>query len=170
MVPRYGEAPSTSQYCCWSLAYRCFRLHSQFGGGKSTGFGLIYDDVKAAKQFEPKYRLVRVRGRRRQRRPQHAAALHCRGLGAWDVMHCIAHYVISGVDAVISSRQATWLDIRGSISFQRCRWHTAGTPCLFRGELSCFGILRFVASTSTVCSFFCIIQQSMKKQACTAEQ
>ena len=32
----------------------------QFGGGKSTGFGLIYDDLKAAKQFEPKYRLVRV--------------------------------------------------------------------------------------------------------------
>lgn len=34
----------------------------QFGGGKSTGFGLIYDDVKAAKQFEPKYRLIRVCG------------------------------------------------------------------------------------------------------------
>ena len=32
----------------------------QFGGGKSTGFGLIYDDLKAAKQFEPKYRLIRV--------------------------------------------------------------------------------------------------------------
>jgi hypothetical protein len=32
----------------------------QFGGGKSTGFGLIYDDVKSAKQFEPKYRLIRV--------------------------------------------------------------------------------------------------------------
>lgn len=36
----------------------------QFGGGKSTGFGLIYDDVKAAKQFEPKYRLIRVSSRR----------------------------------------------------------------------------------------------------------
>ena len=32
----------------------------QFGGGKSTGFGLIYDDAKSAKQFEPKYRLLRV--------------------------------------------------------------------------------------------------------------
>lgn len=31
-----------------------FRTH--FGGGKSTGFGLIYDDVKAAEKFEPKYR------------------------------------------------------------------------------------------------------------------
>ncbi len=32
----------------------------QFGGGKSTGFGLIYDTVDAAKKFEPKYRLIRV--------------------------------------------------------------------------------------------------------------
>jgi ribosomal protein S24E len=32
----------------------------QFGGGKSTGFGLIYDNLDAAKKFEPKYRLVRV--------------------------------------------------------------------------------------------------------------
>ena len=32
----------------------------QFGGGKSTGFGLIYDTVDSAKKFEPKYRLIRV--------------------------------------------------------------------------------------------------------------
>ena len=32
----------------------------QFGGGKSTGFGLIYDTLDAAKKFEPRYRLVRV--------------------------------------------------------------------------------------------------------------
>lgn len=32
----------------------------QFGGGKSTGFGLIYDSVEASKKFEPKYRLIRV--------------------------------------------------------------------------------------------------------------
>ena len=32
----------------------------QFGGGKSTGFGLIYDSLDAAKKFEPKYRLIRV--------------------------------------------------------------------------------------------------------------
>ena len=37
-----------------------FGLKTQFGGGKSTGFGLIYDNVQVAKQFEPKYRLVRV--------------------------------------------------------------------------------------------------------------
>jgi len=34
-----------------------FRTH--FGGGKSTGFGLVYDSVDSAKKFEPKYRLVR---------------------------------------------------------------------------------------------------------------
>ncbi|ORX76838.1 hypothetical protein BCR32DRAFT_329180 [Anaeromyces robustus] len=34
-----------------------FRTH--FGGGKSTGYALIYDDIEAAKKFEPKYRLVR---------------------------------------------------------------------------------------------------------------
>ncbi|KAG2490979.1 hypothetical protein HYH03_010653 [Edaphochlamys debaryana] len=36
-----------------------FGFRTQFGGGKSTGFGLIYDDLKGAKQFEPKYRLIR---------------------------------------------------------------------------------------------------------------
>ncbi|KAL5729597.1 ribosomal protein S24A [Ranunculus cassubicifolius] len=35
-----------------------FRTH--FGGGKSTGFGLIYDSVENAKKYEPKYRLFRV--------------------------------------------------------------------------------------------------------------
>jgi len=34
-----------------------FRTH--FGGGKSTGYALIYDNIEAAKKFEPKYRLVR---------------------------------------------------------------------------------------------------------------
>jgi small subunit ribosomal protein S24e len=36
-----------------------FGFRTQFGGGKSTGFGLIYDDVKSAQKFEPKYRLIR---------------------------------------------------------------------------------------------------------------
>jgi small subunit ribosomal protein S24e len=36
-----------------------FGLKTQFGGGKSTGFGLIYDNVDMAKKFEPKYRLIR---------------------------------------------------------------------------------------------------------------
>lgn len=32
---------------------------AQFGGGKTTGFGLIYDSLESAKKFEPTYRLVR---------------------------------------------------------------------------------------------------------------
>lgn len=36
-----------------------FGFHTAFGGGKSTGFALIYDTLDAAKKFEPKYRLVR---------------------------------------------------------------------------------------------------------------
>mmetsp|Transcript_11197 Transcript_11197/g.20272 ORF Transcript_11197/g.20272 Transcript_11197/m.20272 type:complete len:132 (-) Transcript_11197:423-818(-) len=36
-----------------------FGFRTQFGGGKSTGFGLIYESQKAATKFEPKHRLVR---------------------------------------------------------------------------------------------------------------
>ena len=32
----------------------------QFGGGKSTGFGLIYDSVDDVKHFEPKHRQARL--------------------------------------------------------------------------------------------------------------
>jgi small subunit ribosomal protein S24e len=37
-----------------------FGLRTQFGGGRTTGFALIYDDEASQKKFEPKYRLVRV--------------------------------------------------------------------------------------------------------------
>ncbi len=37
-----------------------FSFKTCFGGGKSTGFGLIYDSLDQAKKFEPKYRLARV--------------------------------------------------------------------------------------------------------------
>ncbi|KAH9318040.1 hypothetical protein KI387_019809, partial [Taxus chinensis] len=36
-----------------------FGFRTQFGGGKSTGFGLIYDSLENAKKYEPKYRLIR---------------------------------------------------------------------------------------------------------------
>ncbi|KAF9597711.1 hypothetical protein IFM89_021198 [Coptis chinensis] len=36
-----------------------FKFRTHFGGGKSTGFGLIYDYVDSAMKFEPKYRLIR---------------------------------------------------------------------------------------------------------------
>mmetsp|Transcript_2990 Transcript_2990/g.3542 ORF Transcript_2990/g.3542 Transcript_2990/m.3542 type:complete len:133 (-) Transcript_2990:109-507(-) len=37
-----------------------FGFKTKFGGGKSTGFGLIYDSLDAVKKFEPRYRLVRA--------------------------------------------------------------------------------------------------------------
>ncbi|KAK1770744.1 ribosomal protein L23/L15e core domain-containing protein [Phialemonium atrogriseum] len=36
-----------------------FGLRTQFGGGKTTGFALVYDSPEAMKKFEPQYRLVR---------------------------------------------------------------------------------------------------------------
>ncbi|CAH0519262.1 unnamed protein product [Peronospora belbahrii] len=36
-----------------------YGFRTQFGGGKSSGFGLVYDTVNDAKRFEPKYRLIR---------------------------------------------------------------------------------------------------------------
>jgi ribosomal protein S24E len=36
-----------------------FGLRTHFGGGKTTGFALIYDSVDSLKKFEPHYRLVR---------------------------------------------------------------------------------------------------------------
>lgn len=47
---------SSQSLAWWLINTACL----QFGGGKSTGFGLIYDSIDAAKKFEPRYRLVRV--------------------------------------------------------------------------------------------------------------
>lgn len=35
------------------------QFRTQFGVGKSTGFGLIYDSMDSAKKYEPKYMLIR---------------------------------------------------------------------------------------------------------------
>ncbi|KIL70817.1 hypothetical protein M378DRAFT_155747 [Amanita muscaria Koide BX008] len=37
-----------------------FGFRTQFGGGKSSGFVLIYDDEASQRKFEPKHRLIRV--------------------------------------------------------------------------------------------------------------
>jgi small subunit ribosomal protein S24e len=37
-----------------------FGFRTQYGGGKSTGFALVYDSAEALKKFEPAYRLVRI--------------------------------------------------------------------------------------------------------------
>ena len=38
-----------------------FGFRTAFGGGKSTGFGLIYDTLDSLNKLEPKYRRIRVR-------------------------------------------------------------------------------------------------------------
>ena len=63
-----------------------FGLKTQFGGGKSTGFGLIYDNVEVAKKFEPKYRLIRnklaeaVEKSRKQRKERKNRTKKLRGM------------------------------------------------------------------------------------------
>ncbi|KAF8343145.1 putative structural constituent of ribosome [Cantharellus anzutake] len=36
-----------------------FGFRTKFGGGLTTGFGLIYDDEESQRKFEPRFRLVR---------------------------------------------------------------------------------------------------------------
>merc|ERR1712198_33252 len=38
----------------------CFGFKTLFGGGKTTGFALIYDNMDSLKKFEPKYRQQRL--------------------------------------------------------------------------------------------------------------
>merc|ERR1739845_154925 len=38
----------------------CFGFKTLFGGGKTTGFALIYDNMDYLKKFEPKYRQQRL--------------------------------------------------------------------------------------------------------------
>merc|ERR1712243_238522 len=78
-------------YSC--TADRCFTFgfKTQFGGGKSTGFALIYDTMDFAKKFEPKYRLLsqgvieaKTRGSRKQRKEKkndQEGARYCQGQG-----------------------------------------------------------------------------------------
>merc|ERR1739847_135386 len=46
-----------------------FGFHTLFGGNKTIGFALIYDNMDSAKKYEPKYRLARhgVLARRRRK-------------------------------------------------------------------------------------------------------
>jgi len=62
-----------------------YGFKTQYGGGKSTGFGLIYDNINFAKKFEPKYRLIRqglatkVETSRKQRKERKNRAKKVRG-------------------------------------------------------------------------------------------
>merc|ERR1712039_12149 len=43
-----------------SQCIQLFGFKTAFGGGRSTGFGLIYDNLDKMKKFEPTYRLKRA--------------------------------------------------------------------------------------------------------------
>mmetsp|Transcript_7079 Transcript_7079/g.17712 ORF Transcript_7079/g.17712 Transcript_7079/m.17712 type:complete len:132 (+) Transcript_7079:21-416(+) len=43
-----------------SQCIQLFGFKTAFGGGRSSGFGLIYDSLDKMKKFEPKYRLKRA--------------------------------------------------------------------------------------------------------------
>jgi len=63
-----------------------YGFRTQFGGGKSSGFGLIYDNLLVAKKFEPKYRLIRqgldskIATTRKQRKERKNRAKKVRGI------------------------------------------------------------------------------------------
>jgi len=63
-----------------------FGFRTQYGGGKSTGFALIYDTYEALKKFEPHHRLVRFgeatkieKASRQQRKQRKNRAKESRG-------------------------------------------------------------------------------------------
>jgi small subunit ribosomal protein S24e len=62
-----------------------FGFRTMFGGGKTVGFGLIYDSFQAAKKLEPKYRLIRhgigkrIEMGRKQRKERKNRAKRVRG-------------------------------------------------------------------------------------------
>ena len=53
------SALSSSVSKLLSVRYRIW-VNNYVGGGRSTGFALIYDSVEDVKKFEAKYRLARV--------------------------------------------------------------------------------------------------------------
>ncbi len=49
-----------STYDCDPETIVVFGFRTKYGGDRSSGFGLIYDNIAALKKFEPKYRQKRL--------------------------------------------------------------------------------------------------------------
>lgn len=85
----------------------CFGFRTQYGGGKSTGFALIYDSGEALKKFEPRYRLVRygvaskIEKASRQQRMYTLLRLLCWGRRYESLEGC------RSIQADVCNRQAT---------------------------------------------------------------
>ncbi|KAF7491821.1 40S ribosomal protein S24 [Sarcoptes scabiei] len=67
-----GRATVSKQEIRDKLAHLIFSFgnRTDFGGGRTTGFVLIYDTLEYAKKFEPKHRLVRNGLMTRERTPR----------------------------------------------------------------------------------------------------
>ncbi|XP_057297803.1 40S ribosomal protein S24-like isoform X2 [Hydractinia symbiolongicarpus] len=48
----------------------CFGFKTVFGGGKTTGFALVYDNLDYLKKYEPKYRLQRLGLYKKEKAPR----------------------------------------------------------------------------------------------------
>nr|ACO15105.1 40S ribosomal protein S24 [Caligus clemensi] len=64
--PNRSTVPKTEIREKLAKMYKCtpdrvfaFGYRTNFGGGKTTGFAIIYETLDFAKKFEPKYRLAR---------------------------------------------------------------------------------------------------------------
>jgi ribosomal protein S24E len=62
-TPRLFSLSTSQLYKCDAKTVFLFGFKTKFGGGKTTGFGLIYDNMEAVKKFEPKHRLIAVSAR-----------------------------------------------------------------------------------------------------------
>ena len=93
-VARNEAAERLAQmYKCDPQNVVLFGFRCAFGGGRTTGFGLIYDDMTALKAIEPKYRLVRKglakprEGSRKQRKERKNRAKKKRGKARAKILH-----------------------------------------------------------------------------------
>merc|ERR1712168_201022 len=59
-----------------------YGFKTAFGGGKTTGFALVYDSMKSAKKFEPKFRLIRQGAAEKKNRMKKARGIAKAKVGA----------------------------------------------------------------------------------------
>lgn len=65
----------------------CFGFRTQYGGGKSTGFALIYDSHEVMKKFEPHYRLVRYGAATKiEKASRQQRMYNCSSIVTWELL------------------------------------------------------------------------------------
>jgi small subunit ribosomal protein S24e len=84
----------------------CFGFRTQYGGGKSTGFALIYDSHEALKKFEPHYRLVRYGVSSKVEKASRQQRTYSSVCSQWLFEHDYKD-LVNGLNMMIQYRQAT---------------------------------------------------------------